>query len=291
MERALKDSRTCGNIKVSLTMFQEQNTEVYKAALSKLPDDFHAGSTRRCQAQGCVYNRWSVGERAYVGDCVRFCIWCDEEAMKQAMKDPRSLGHIKQSLTSFEQENSDVYESALAKLPADFVASPVRLCADPHCLFSTKAPGQKAVAALNSHLCSWCNPSAEATRETSVQGRRLIVAALGQFKAIPAVLIGAWAKRSADFKSAPERAAELVRERRAMRDEDLVSRCSGRTVLHRTEPAPCLACGQPQRTRIREEVKEFEVVAADQHLLEIGKFQKQQFSSHCRGTKETNQCA
>ena len=103
-----------------------------------------------------------------------------------------------------------------------------------------------------------------------MQGRRLIVAALQKFKGSPNVLAAAWAKLSDDFKSAPQRAAALLRERRAMRDEDLVFHCKGRTVLHSIEPAPCLACGQPQHTRMRYDkyehtgiVKQFEAIAAE----------------------------
>ena len=263
MGKALEDKYKVGHIKQSLKAFQARSTEVYEASLAKLPLDFDQSTQKHpCCNPDCVYDRNGYGRPALTKR--QFCVWCDEAAMAAAVKNSYERGHIKQSLSAFKAANTEVYEKACLRLPADFDSRPQKnLCQNPGCVFSLRSVGSRAREMPGSRLCAWCDPTVMATREGSMQGTKSIMAGLKKFAEKAEVLRAAWEKLSSNFQTLPERAAATVRERAAMMKEDVVRECKGRTVPYISEPAMCSFCRtNPCPISLRTAIKEFESVAA-----------------------------
>jgi hypothetical protein len=138
-------------------------------------------SAKLCQAPDCVYSRSEPGKpgRAVKTD---YCIWCDPHALREALQDKYKLGHIKQTLTSFRARNTEVYESALSKLPPDFDDSAQKHpCNNPMCVFDRNGYGRPALTTTK--FCIWCDEAAmqQATKSSYTIGR--IKQSLSMFKA------------------------------------------------------------------------------------------------------------
>jgi len=263
MARALSHGQMTGHVKKNLSKFKATSEEVYKAALAKLPGDFvETALEHPCQKPGCVFNKMGYGRPRLTTE--RFCIWCDEAALRKAVQDRYQAGVIRHNLHAWETSNPDVYDEALERLPVDFdVEDQMGLCQDSACVFSTKTIGSKARQKTGTAWCCWCDVSVVTARETTAYGRAQITKALRFFATDPAVLSAAWCKLSPEFKTIPQKIEELKRERHAMVTEDLVRECKGRMVPYKTEPPMCCLCHSAPTCNLRSEIKLYERIAAE----------------------------
>ena len=264
MKAAMGTAEGLKNIRVSLSIFEEKSESVFQAAMQRLPADFNA-SEMYCSMSSCVYNEQRPGEKARTPAGRAYCVWCDADAMNAALQTDAGRARIRQSLSMFEKRSLSVFEQAGQRLPEDFVRTSL-LCTSKDCVFSLSSPGERARARANSHLCAWCDPHVVSSRETSgAGGLRKITNALNTFAKYPAVRIAAYAKLSVNCRTAPQSAADLKRERRAMLQEDLVRACAGRqkkaaNFSPRLSGTCELCC--VSMPPLRDEVKEFELVVA-----------------------------
>jgi len=264
MKRALSSQQN-GSIKQVLTKFRDADVGVYEAALTKLPEDFVETCKQPCQMAGCIFHEKGYGTRRYTREGVthRFCLWCDEAALKKATEDPVRARKIRRSLFVWKSSNEDVYAEALNRLPEDFdIKGGSHLCRNSACVFSTRAIGERAQLIRGTDWCAWCDVSVVAARERTDRGRAQIAKALKKFEADPAVLSAAWCQLSPEFTAIPGNIGKMKRERRAMMAEDLVRQCRGRAVVHQTERVRYPICGCVCDESWRDKVKKFEVVAA-----------------------------
>ena len=263
MAAAMESGTGRTNVRVTLSMFEAKNEVVYRSALGKVPPGFFQ-STQYCNGDLCIYSRERPGQRVRFSDAARgqsHCIWCSPAAMQEAMRTQDGRRNVQLSLSMFEQKAPNVFRSAAAKLPTDFLRS-VEMCCGSDCVFSLSTPGKAARARQRSTLCSWCDPAIVGQRETSLHGIKHITRALRAYAGYPEVCAAALSKLSEDFKTAPQRRAALKRERKAMLQEDVVRRCAGRCV-EVPDYGPllpsCVLCSKAMRP-VRREVKLFEHV-------------------------------
>ena len=265
MAAAMESEADRKHIRQTLSMLKAKDESVYRSATGKVPPDFCA-STLYCNGDSCVYNRDHPGQRARFPPATRgetHCIWCSPVRMQEAMQTEAGRRNVQISLSIFEQKDTNVFERATAKVPADFVRS-VRTCCGSNCVFSLSSPGGTARARTRSTLCSWCNPLIVRQREASLHGLKRITCALRAFADYPDVCAAAVSKLSEHFKTAPERAEALLMERAAMLQEDVVRICAGKLVANpNTQPLSglCTVCENPIPP-LRPHIKKFESIVA-----------------------------
>jgi len=113
---------------------------------------------RFCQEPACVYNSASPGQPARADES-SYCIWCDPEAMSRTLSNKRQIGHVKTSLNKFRDADVKIYESALAKLPEDFVETSLEHpCQKPGCVFHSQGYGTPR--STTERFCLWCDEAA-----------------------------------------------------------------------------------------------------------------------------------
>ena len=273
MAAAMESEAGRMNVRVTLSMLKTKDESVYRSAKGKVPLDFCA-SIRYCNGDSCIYNRDHPGapvrmqEAAARGET--YCIWCSPVRMQEAMQTEAGRRNVQISLSIFEQKDTNVFERATAKVPADFVRS-VRTCCGSNCVFSLSSPGGTARARTRSTLCSWCNPRIVRQREASLHGLKRITCALRAFADYPDVCAAAVSKLSEHFKTAPQRAEALLMERAAMLQEDVVRICAGNLVANpNTQPLSglCTVCENPIPP-MRTHIKKFECIVA-YHAARLG---------------------
>ena len=132
-----------------------------------------------CQHPECVYSRSEPGRPAWAPETT-YCLWCDSDAMKEAARRPSALKYIRISLSVFEQRAPDIYEKAMAKLPANVVRT-FKYCQKDGCVFNSQNPGEVA-RTLDGRYCMWCDSEKLAAMVESPAGAIRIRQSVSMFK-------------------------------------------------------------------------------------------------------------
>ena len=144
-----------------MSAFKERDDDVYRRAMSLLPDDYCHTAGRYCQEDGCPSNTRRPGHAARCVDGSNWCIWHDDDAMSEALEAEDGRKSVRRALTLLKRSGamSDgeyIWKHALEILPLDFALS-AQLCANSWCQFSLKHIGRPARTHASSDLCAWCD--------------------------------------------------------------------------------------------------------------------------------------
>lgn len=214
-------------VRRKMTIFCASDGEVYRRAMSLVPESFHPTAGHYCQAAECPFNTKRPGHAAACTEQSDYCIWHDSSALDAALETPEGCQSVRRALSLLKQSGSTqngvpLWELALDILPLDFALS-ARMCANTRCRFSLRHPGMPARAHEKSDLCAWCDAAILAGRESTVQGRRLIAFAMSRWIAQLDILLAAWCKLSTEFREGFIRTATQHVERQGMEKNDFVS--------------------------------------------------------------------
>ena len=156
-------------------------------------------SPKLCQNLDCVFSRSRPGEPARAANST-YCVWCDAGLMKSAIESEDILKNLRVSLSIFQKSCPNVYQRALALLPADAgVDRFAHYCKNRACVFSRKNPGTPGLVHGRSY-CSWCDADELAAAQATKDGRRHLNHSLNIFKKVrPDIYDVAFAKLASEF--------------------------------------------------------------------------------------------
>jgi hypothetical protein len=66
-------------------------------------------SNKYCQKDECVFNRHCPGQPASKATTEKFCTWCDNDLLAQALQQAGTEMHVKQTLSMFKKKDPEVY--------------------------------------------------------------------------------------------------------------------------------------------------------------------------------------